>query len=154
MTRLQLRPAAVAALLVLLAACEPPPSPPPPQLTLTPVAFTGLDGWTADDPTAALAAFRRSCAKLARLPEDRPMSPGGVGGTVGEWRAVCSEAAALSEPDAATARTFFTNRFIPHRVGFGADDRGLFTGYYEAELDGAWQRKPPSRCRSMRRPAT
>lgn len=71
------------------------------------------------------------------------MSPGGVGGTVADWRMVCAEAAGLADPDEAAAREFFANRFIPHRVSFGDDDQGLFTGYYEAELNGSWQRKPP-----------
>lgn len=71
------------------------------------------------------------------------MSPGGIGGTVADWLKVCADAGALADPDAETTRRFFASRFVPHRVGFGDDDQGLFTGYYEAELHGAWQRKPP-----------
>lgn len=38
----------------------------------------------------------------------------------------------------------------PHFLG--DDDQGLFTGYYEAELHGAWNRKPPYTVPIFRRP--
>lgn len=38
------------------------------------------------------------------------------------------------------ARRFFEGRFRPHLVLGSGNARGLFTGYYEAELRGAWVR--------------
>ncbi len=82
---------------------------------LTPATFADLPGWEEDDPSAALAAFLRSC----RRSKD----------------SVCDAAAR-----ATSARTFFETHFQPFAVSDGGDPEGLFTGYYEPQLQGSRKR--------------
>jgi peptidoglycan lytic transglycosylase A len=74
------------------------------------VTFADLPGWETGDPSAALAAFQRSCAKT-----NAP---------------ACRDA--TSVPDAAGARAFFESHFVPYAIG-----EGLVTGYYEPLLHGS-----------------
>jgi len=125
-----------------------PPEPPPDRLDLTPATFADLPGWGVDPLTAALPAFRRSCTKLATLPDDRPLGgaqDGLVAGTAGDWRGVCTaleELLAIQDPAEreTTGRTFFETRFQPFTVTNRGDPVGLFTGYYEPTLAGSRSR--------------
>jgi membrane-bound lytic murein transglycosylase A len=130
-----------------LASCAPREAEKKPDaLTLTPVAFSALPGWMEDDQSAALPALRKSCAYFARQAETTRLQPAptetqlpGVGGLVGDWRGVCAAAAQLPDNNRAAARAFFEREFKPFKAANNADSRGLFTGYYEAELRGARQ---------------
>jgi membrane-bound lytic murein transglycosylase A len=136
--------AALAALLAL-AACAPREAEKRPDaLTLTPVAFSALPGWAEDDQSAALPALRKSCAYFARQGDATRLQPAptdsqvpGIGGLVGDWRAVCAAASQLPDGNRAAARAFFEREFKPFKAANNSDTRGLFTGYYEAELRGA-----------------
>jgi len=96
-------------------------------LRLTRAGFTDLPGWNAANFDAALAAFQRGCAILAKKDAAAPMGGAGYAGTVGDWRPLC---------DAATgdARVFFESRFTPYAISDGDKPDGLFTGYYEPEI--------------------
>lgn len=138
--------AVAAAALAALAGCAlvetPPPAPPagPPGLTLTPVTFDALPGWRQDRHAEALAALRRSCARIARMADEQPVGQGGVGGLAADWRAPCAAVARTPPAGDAAARYVLETWFVPHRAANGADADGLFTGYYEAELRGARRR--------------
>jgi membrane-bound lytic murein transglycosylase A len=99
------------------------------------VTFADLPGWEADDPSVALEAFRRSCARFATLPDTRRLNGHAIYGTVGDWREVC--ATATDDAAERAPRTFFESAFVPYAVGAGPDRTGLFTGYYEPQLRGA-----------------
>jgi membrane-bound lytic murein transglycosylase A len=140
-----------AALAALLASCAPAPPPaPPPRLTLAAARFAELPGWDADRQGEALPAFLRSCAVFARLAETQPIGPDEIAGTAADWRAPC-EAAARTPPD--EARRFFEAAFAPFRAANNDDPQGLFTGYYEPEIEGV--RAPGGRFTAplLRRPA-
>ncbi|HYD70898.1 murein transglycosylase A [Azospirillum sp.] len=111
--------------------------PPPDRLTLAPLSFRDLPGWTDDRVAEAVPAFQRSCARLKGQPADKPVGPNGVGGKVADWTAVCAELAALPAGDEARARTFFETWFTPYAAGNNGTRKGLFTGYYEPELKGS-----------------
>ncbi|MFM7345636.1 MAG: murein transglycosylase, partial [Tagaea sp.] len=120
--------------LAALAACAPravvpPPAPPAPKLVLAPAAFADLPGWTQDRHAEFLPALARSCARIARLPDDRDL---GLAGRARDWRAPCAQAAAIGTNDHAAARAFLESAFRVHAI---ADENGgpegLFTGYYE-----------------------
>jgi membrane-bound lytic murein transglycosylase A len=118
----------------------PPPPPPPPRLDLAPARFGDLAGWQVDDPSGALAAFRRSCGAWRPLPADRQLdSDAPWAGTVGDWRGVCA-AAARVVPGADAARSFFADRFVPVAASNRGAAAGLFTGYYEPTLHGSRRR--------------
>ena len=132
-----MRLAASLSLVLLVAACaeeaKPPKAPEAPALSLTPVAFADLPGWGEDDAAGALAAFRLSCDRWSRLPDDRSVGgQDGFAGTVAAWRDVCEAAAEASD-----ARGFFADRFAPFAVADRGEAEGLFTGYFEPVLDGS-----------------
>jgi peptidoglycan lytic transglycosylase A len=125
----------VAALLLAAAlfACTPRP-PPPDHLTLTPARFADLPAWQQDETAAALPAFARSCAVLAKA---APGARLGLAGRAEDWRAAC--AALPQSADDAAARRYFEAWFRPWQAGNNGAADGLFTGYYEPELRGARQ---------------
>lgn len=81
------------------------------------LGFDDLNGWAADDLSAALAVFRATCADIA--------DP--------QWQDLCNHA-----KNAEDARLFFETRFDPVLITDGKPM--LFTGYFEPELQGARQR--------------
>ncbi|HEY0835384.1 MAG TPA: MltA domain-containing protein [Azospirillum sp.] len=97
--------------------------------------FRGLTGWVEDDHAPALSAFQRTCGWMRGQSDDRQL---GNAGRVANWRPACDAARALPAANTETARRFFEAHFTPVTVGSGTE--GLFTGYYEAELNGSWTR--------------
>ncbi|MEX0348319.1 MAG: murein transglycosylase A [Paracoccaceae bacterium] len=86
------------------------------ETTHTVLDFDSLDGWAADDHSAALSVFLNTCGDL-----NDP-----------DWRTLC---ALGREQGAAGARSFFELFFRPVLIEDGANP--LFTGYFEPELNGA-----------------
>lgn len=86
------------------------------EVTRSILSYDDLNGWAADDHGAALSVFLNTCGDL-----DDP-----------DWQALCGVARTY-KPDA--ARSFFELFFRPVLVEDGKD--GLFTGYFEPELDGS-----------------
>ncbi|MHA1525231.1 MAG: murein transglycosylase A [Alphaproteobacteria bacterium] len=94
------------------------------------IAFTKLAGWGEDAQSLALAAFRRSCPRIGH----------GASTTVPGLAVVCAAAQKLpTAPSDAQARRFFETHFEPVAVAAGARHKGLFTGYFEPELNAALQ---------------
>lgn len=121
--------------LFLLIACE---AEPPAPFQLIPVGFKSLPGWTEDRVEEGLLAFRKSCARIE---------------TAKEWAGVCEKAKGVPPADTAAARRFFEDHFTPHRVLGEGKVAGLFTGYYEASLRGAWKKDEHYRIPVYGRPA-
>lgn len=147
---LRFRWTAAGFLLLILSACEPRVpeelpkiEPEPPQFLLETTGYDQLPGWREDKVTEALPALQRSCDRLLRAPGDREVGRRAIGGTVADWREPCaaisgvSDAAAGSSLDDDAFRNLVEKLFVPFKVSFGNEDKGLFTGYYEAELRGA-----------------
>lgn len=131
-----------AGLLALLASCAPPPKPPD-KITLTPVTFADLPGWSSDSLAGAIPSFLRSCTVLARRPADAPLNAAvPEAGRAGEWSDVCAAAGRVPAADEAQARAFFTQWFRPYRAANNGEPKGLFTGYYEIELHGSRTKSP------------
>jgi membrane-bound lytic murein transglycosylase A len=121
---------------LLLSACAEAPGPAD-RLTLTPMSFAGLPGWSDDPVSAAIPPLRLSCDRRARASKARSAGGQGIAGSRAQWDRICAAAHQLAINDDARARAFFERHFKPHRASNGADPEGLFTGYYEAELKGA-----------------
>ena len=131
------RAAIVGSLIVLVACVARPPG--PEKINLAPVGFDSLVGWQQDNQSVALAAFRRSCARIERQPQGNPVGVTHLGGVGADWRVPCMAAVALGDNDA-KARAFFEGFFAPFRVSGRGAKEGLFTGYYEPLLSGARER--------------
>ena len=91
--------------------------------------FSDLDGWAADDHSAALSVFLETCGDL-----DEP-----------DWRSLCAVARETED-----AKDFFELFFRPVQISDGRD--GLFTGYFEPELDGSLTPTPRYRYPIYRMP--
>lgn len=140
-TRKFLRPALLLAGMIGLAACEAETPPAPVAgTTYTPVAFDALPGWDADALAEALPAWRKSCARLAAQPDDKRI--GSAAGTVADWRPVCAGLAAIPADDSNALRGFIEANLVPLAVRGGADDPGLFTGYFEPIIEVSRARTP------------
>ncbi|MEM8986698.1 MAG: murein transglycosylase A [Pseudomonadota bacterium] len=139
------------------------PSPPQqePTLDFSITQFEAIDGWADGGQGAAVPAFKRSCKAVTDRQDAAPMNrlealgPGrfdvSLAGVAADWRAAC--AAALSAPDGiddSAARALFEAHFTPVTIlnvrlkkrWFGGyrevrETKGLLTGYYEPEFDGA-----------------
>jgi membrane-bound lytic murein transglycosylase A len=135
------------AVLLALAACGAEPQAPilpsEPALQLEAISFAELEGWQQDDPSAALHAFRRSCARLGAAPgtlrvADPAIAP--LTGTLEAWQGACGAVDDSASPDNASpdgARAFFEDWFQPYLVTDRGRALGLFTGYYEPLLHGS-----------------
>jgi membrane-bound lytic murein transglycosylase A len=127
----------------------------PPRLSLARVGFAALSGWSADDLAAALPAFLKSCARFVNDRDAAPFGPVTSGvdyGRVGDWLSVCRAASAVPANDAVAARRFFESAFVPMAVTNYGDTEGLFTGYFEIELNGSRHRHGPYQTPIYRRP--
>ena len=94
------------------------------ETTYSILSFDDLDGWAADDHSAALSVFLNTCMDL-----DDP-----------DWQSLCA-LAQNEKPE--NARAFFELFFRPVLIEDGDDM--LFTGYFEPELNGS--RYPTARFR-------
>ncbi|MGA1856663.1 murein transglycosylase A [Azospirillum sp. 11R-A] len=142
------------AVALLFSACAPKEEvkPPPDALTLAPLSFADLTGWRSDPVAQAVPALARSCARFKSLPADRIVGPNGVAGTIADWQGPCARLADLPPGDDAAARAFFEQNFTPYAAGNNGSRDGLFTGYYEAELEGSLRPDPAYPVPLYRRP--
>ncbi|WP_420854818.1 murein transglycosylase A [Salipiger pentaromativorans] len=92
--------------------------------------FADLDGWAEDDHAAALSVFLETCGDM-REPD---------------WVSLCAVARETTD-----ARGFFELFFRPVQIGDGKE--GLFTGYFEPELDGSLSPSPRYRYPIYRMPS-
>lgn len=133
--------------LVAVAGCrssEPTKPSEPAAFALRPTPFDALSGWTSTPAARSLNAFRRSCTELLERSASADMVDGKPAfGTVRDWQPACYRARQIGDTTDAAARRFFTRFFRPFRVVASGRTEGLFTGYYEPELQGA--REPSER---------
>jgi membrane-bound lytic murein transglycosylase A len=149
----------------LLSACAPVSKAPIPAESTTPqkpskvelrgTTFSALPGWSTDRHAEALTAFQKSCAKILTLPLTRRMAANDAapGGTVAQWQGPCTAVKTLEQSDDAAAKRFFETWFMPYEVRENAQPSGLFTGYYEPQLNGSWIKGGPYRTPLYARPA-
>jgi membrane-bound lytic murein transglycosylase A len=127
------------------------------HITLAPSSYGRLAGWSDDGVGAAVPAFVKSCDRLAKQqPDSAPLDPSARRadfGRLGDWRPLCRLAATLPANDDDAARQFFEDNFVPLLVGSKGTDKGLFTGYWEVELEGSRQQEGPFRTPVYRRPS-
>jgi membrane-bound lytic murein transglycosylase A len=124
--------------------------------SLAPGSFAQLGGWSSDNVAQALPAFDKSCERIKALPASAPLDPTTKDanfGAVRDWQPLCRQAAALSPGDPAAARRFFESNFVPVLIAAKGNSKGLFTGYWEVEVDGAKTQGGPYQFPVYRAPA-
>jgi membrane-bound lytic murein transglycosylase A len=127
------------------------------HVTLTLASYRQLPGWPGDEVAAAVPAFLKSCDRMAaQFPDSAPLDPAAADADFGrlqDWRPLCRIAARLRPGDDAAARRFFEENFVPALVGSTGGNTGLFTGYWEVELNGSPTRGGPYQTPVYRKPA-
>ena len=113
---------------------------------LSQASFATLVGWDGHDHDAARAAFRRSCREMLEQGSGfrRPVH---YGGSPTSWRSTC-----LAAFEAGSARAYFETRFRALRVNDRERPEGLFTGYFEPEVEGSRNHGPDFHVPVYRRP--
>jgi membrane-bound lytic murein transglycosylase A len=127
----------------------------PRRFSIEPVGFDRLSGWMQDHISATVPVFLKSCARFLTRGDVAPLDSVAMSidfGRVGDWRLLCEAAEALPSGDDAAAREFFERGFTPLAVADYGIPEGLFTGYYEIELNGSRQRQGPFQTPLYRKP--
>ncbi len=108
------------------------------DIKLEQVDFQSLNGWEKDDHKKALQAFIHSCNKFSKMASNRLIG-GQIGNvTAGDFRDVCDIAEVVKTMSNKQAKNFFENWFKPFLVkSHNSSSKGVFTGYYEASLNGS-----------------
>lgn len=98
-----------------------------------PVPWADMAGWADDDHLQAFQAFRASCKPISaqRIP---PVDSKALGGSL---RDPCHVAKAADISDAAKAKAFFEDNFLPLRISRLGEADGFVTGYYEPVIEGS-----------------
>lgn len=105
------------------------------DIQLKAVSFASLPGWGNDDLLAFAPAFQKSCARIAKKDSNQNVSALPQAGTYKDWQIACVDFA--QHQGSAGMKSFFESHFTPYQVTAGTDPKGLFTGYYEAALNGS-----------------
>ena len=108
------------------------------NIKLREVEFSDLEDWDKDDHIEALQAFTNSCRKFAKMSQSAIIA-GQLGNiTAGDYRDVCEIAEVLRNLSSKQTKNFFENWFRPFAIeSRSGNDEGVFTGYYEAVLNGS-----------------
>ncbi|HXO02845.1 MAG TPA: MltA domain-containing protein [Stellaceae bacterium] len=127
------------------------------QISLAPGNYRQLAGWSTDNVAQALPAFAKSCERIVKQQTDgAPLDASATDANFGklrDWRPLCRQVATLPSGDDGAARQFFEANFVPVLVGSKGTSKGLFTGYWEVELDGSRTQEGPYQFPVYRKPA-
>lgn len=108
-----------------------------PELRLTATSFDQLNGWGEDNYKEIVPAMVRSCTRILKAPDDKVFGPLTETGSYKEWKTTCEKFAIVATLDTQSLQQFFEDNFTPYQVSSDDDPIGLFTGYYEASLNGS-----------------
>jgi len=117
-----------------------PPKEPAPKVRYQPMAFSELRGWDDDRLAEALPALTRTCAALSETAE--PQRLGDLSITAADRKKACEEVLTAGANTKAL-RAAIEAAFQPVAVIATEKSDGLFTGYYEATLNGSLTREGP-----------
>ena len=101
-------------------------------VSLQKAKFADLEGFDADDLSAGLQSFEKSCDVL--LKNTSKMKGAAIDVSAEKYQKICRDFKAqkpLSNEDAAR---FLEKHFVPYLVLYNGSPKGRFTSYYEAEI--------------------
>ncbi|MEK6733980.1 MAG: MltA domain-containing protein, partial [Pseudomonadota bacterium] len=94
-------------------------------------SFSELKNWKNDDHKKGLEAYKKSCSKSRQMLTARIFDKVPKKIIKSNWDHACKTAKITKDP-----KRFFEDNFVPFLVKKKSGERGLFTGYYEVELEG------------------
>ena len=127
---------------IILSGCDNEPEKPKKERAPTPsfqakqVSYGDVANWGAGDYGLFLGAFSKTCDRLARKPLDANFGKDAGWGKVSQWLNICNTRPATSSSN--RVKSWVEQNFIPFHVSSNqGEEDGLFTGYYEPELNGS-----------------
>lgn len=142
---------------LILAACKSAT----PQLDLAPTSWTNLPDWQTDLLSEVYPALAETCRVYGLKDPQTPLytPPGDNGdrpdkrfGTTGDWQPFCAELDHIRPNDSEALRRLMMKDLRPYTIN-GSNPQGLFTGYYEPELDARLVADPDHQIPLYRAPA-
>lgn len=104
------------------------------------VSFSALPGWHTDDVSGALAAFQKSCTVILKKSPSAPLDSKTGGeipyGVAQDWQPLCRQVRSIKGTNA-EVRSFIEATFTPLLISDKKQSEGLFTGYYEPEINAS-----------------
>lgn len=108
------------------------------NVKLEEVSFDSLEAWRYDNHKEALMSFLQSCKRFSAMAQNRSIGKQLGDITAGDFRDVCEIGEIVKTMSSKQAQNFFENWFRPFLVvGNSSGSKGIFTGYYEANLRGS-----------------
>jgi membrane-bound lytic murein transglycosylase A len=99
-------------------------------------SFESIGLWEDDEQADALIAYKKSCKPLLAVKKGKKLK-GALPLQAAHFRPSCEEALSLpAKVSTIEARQFFIDHFTPYIVLNKNKAEGLFTGYYEIDLEG------------------
>ncbi len=108
------------------------------DIKLKETTFNELEDWDEANHRNSLLSFLNSCQKIAKLPQTRAIGGQIDNITAADFRDVCEIGEVVKGLSDRQITNFFQNWFKPYLISNRKNEsRGLFTGYYEANLNGS-----------------
>jgi len=102
------------------------------------ISYNELVGWSKDKHSKALVTFLKSCLNIKHRSPETELGIRGFAGRVKTYQRICNRAKMVKpKMNHKASKTFFENWFEPYKIESFSSDFGLFTGYYEPELNGS-----------------
>jgi membrane-bound lytic murein transglycosylase A len=126
-------------IVILLSSCAgtPKPADDSTPLVLKAASFEELPGWGGDNLAELAPALMKSCERIQKKPASDSMKALAQAGTFGEWQKICQDFYTMASRENSALQAFFETHFQPYAAYAGDNPEGLFTGYYEAALNGS-----------------
>lgn len=106
-------------------------------------SFASLPGWQKENFQDFAQAYNRSCEAVLKKSSQNLFGANDKFGKAQEWQIACRKFKKINQGNTTDMRHFFEQNFTPYIATAGSDSEGLFTGYYEASLNGSKIRKAP-----------
>ncbi len=107
------------------------------DVTYQPVVGAELPGFSDDDLESAYQPLMRSCQIFSRMEPDAEIGQITKFGRAADWQRACRTLVGVEK--SILLPSTLLNAFTPWAVSQGGNPDGLFTGYYEPELEGSYQ---------------
>ncbi|MGD9637597.1 MAG: murein transglycosylase A [Alphaproteobacteria bacterium] len=112
------------------------------NISLKPMAFSDLEGWKNDNLNEVFPALVYSCDAILKKDSDSKLDSSLIEQKVDVWQKLCKDIKEL-QPEDVAIRTYFEKYFQPYTIidnDASETKTGVFTGYYEASLNGSFKK--------------
>lgn len=113
----------------------------PNNLVLIDSGFESLPNWNNENFKNFAIAYQRSCDPILKRNSQDFFGKETIFGKNQQWQIACRKFQKINQNNTKDIKLFFEQNFTPYKAMAGKNPKGLFTGYYEASLNGSLTRK-------------